>query len=193
MPNAQCPMPNAQCPMPNAQCPMPNANAEIAAVFEEMADLLKIPGLGPKRVRTLHQERRYKWADVVPIATALLADLKTVPGMHQAVLAGRPRRGVAGATDEDVCSAWGLAFIEPELRESSGEIEAARNRTLPGLVRRDQLLGDLHTHSKHGDGYDSHGARTGCRCAFAAGRANRCTQLHSARLHRAQGAGGGNS
>lgn len=46
----------------------------------------------------------------------------------------------------------GLAFIEPELRENAGEIEAAEEGTLPDLVRREDLRGTLHVHTTHSDG-----------------------------------------
>lgn len=45
-----------------------------------------------------------------------------------------------------------LAFIEPELREDRGEVEAAREGSLPRLVTRRDLRGDLHTHSDWSDG-----------------------------------------
>ena len=45
-----------------------------------------------------------------------------------------------------------LAFIEPELREDRGEIEAAREGRLPALITRADLRGDLHTHSEWSDG-----------------------------------------
>jgi DNA polymerase (family 10) len=45
-----------------------------------------------------------------------------------------------------------LAFIEPELREDRGEVEAAAARTLPRLVRLADLRGDLHSHSDWSDG-----------------------------------------
>lgn len=264
-------------------------------VTPALAELLQIPGLGPKRVRALHQElgietldqlrcaaeqgriqavhgfgakteqqilqasatllhqeRRYKLADVAPVADALLADLKDTPGMHQAVIAGslrrrrdtigdvdllvttdhpgdvvnrlashadvqrvlaqgvtrcsvilksglqvdlraiapvsfgaawmyftgskahnialrklaleaglklneyglyRGRRRIAGATEEAVFQALGLDYIAPELRENAGEIEAARQHTLPRLVQRSDLRGDLHAHTKDSDGY----------------------------------------
>jgi len=262
-----------------------------------LVELLKIPGLGPKRVRVLHQElgietleqlrrvaeqgriqtvhgfgakserqildattalmqqdRRYLWADVAPVAEVLLSDLKELPGLHKAVAAGslrrrcdtvgdldllvtteRPRdvmdrltagesvlrvlaKGVtrcsvvlksglqvdlraiapvsfgaawlyftgskahnialrklaldagfklneyglyrgrermAGSTEDAIYRALGLPYIEPELREDRGEIEAARNDALPTLVQRSDLLGDLHAHTNDSDGYDS--------------------------------------
>ena len=62
---------------------------------------------------------------------------------------------VAGATEASVYEALGLRFVEPELREDHGEIDAARAGTLPVLVRRADLRGDLHAHSRESDGRDS--------------------------------------
>ncbi len=45
-----------------------------------------------------------------------------------------------------------LAYIEPELREDRGEVEAAREGRLPTLITRADLRGDLHTHSEWSDG-----------------------------------------
>ena len=262
-----------------------------------ITELLKIPGLGPKRVRTLHrelgietlaqlrqaaeqgrvqsvhgfgakserqileassrllqQERRYKWADMEPVAQALLADLHATPGVRKAVAAGSLRRGrdtvgdldllvtaenpgtvmdrltanedvqrileqgvtrssvvlksglqvdlravapasfgaawlyftgskahnialrklaqdkdlklneyglyrgrqrIAGETEDAVYKALSLPFIEPELREDRGEIEAARSGALPRLVQLTDLRGDLHAHTKDSDGHDA--------------------------------------
>lgn len=259
-----------------------------------ITELLKIPGLGPKRVRTLHQELgietiehlqkaaeqgrirrvhgfgltserkilqairsgqrsdpRYIRADIEPLARKLLANLGTTPGMHKAVVAGSLRRGcetvgdidllvtaenppavmnrlststevqhvletgvtrcsvvlksgiqvdlravapvsfgsawlyftgsrahnialrqlaqdkgfklneyglyrgrqrIAGNTEEAVFTALGLQFIEPELREDRGEIDAARRAALPKLVKLSDLQGDLHVHTRGSDG-----------------------------------------
>jgi DNA polymerase (family X) len=46
----------------------------------------------------------------------------------------------------------GLAFVEPELREDEGEVEAARADRLPRLITRADLRGDLHSHSDWSDG-----------------------------------------
>ncbi|MEJ7566916.1 MAG: DNA polymerase/3'-5' exonuclease PolX [Gaiellaceae bacterium] len=46
----------------------------------------------------------------------------------------------------------GYAFIAPELRENGGELAAAREGTLPALVERADLRGDLHSHSTWSDG-----------------------------------------
>ncbi|HEY7517140.1 MAG TPA: DNA polymerase/3'-5' exonuclease PolX [Methylomirabilota bacterium] len=60
---------------------------------------------------------------------------------------------VAGATEEDVYAAVGLPWIPPELREDSGELEAAREGRLPRLVEPGDLRGDLHDHTDWSDGH----------------------------------------
>ncbi len=62
-------------------------------------------------------------------------------------------RRVAGATEEEVYAAIGLPWIPPELREDTGEVEAALARRLPGLVTLDDIRGDLHCHTKASDGH----------------------------------------
>ena len=59
---------------------------------------------------------------------------------------------VAGETEEEIYDAVDLPFIQPELREDLGEIEAAESGNLPDLVTMDDLKGDLqmHTHSTDG-------------------------------------------
>jgi len=59
---------------------------------------------------------------------------------------------VAGETEAGVYEALGLPWIPPELRENSGEIEAALEGRLPGLVERRHLRGDLHMHTTETDG-----------------------------------------
>ncbi len=61
-------------------------------------------------------------------------------------------RRVGGAEERDVYAALGLPFIPPELREDTGEIEAARDGTLPELVALGDIRGDLHVHTKWSDG-----------------------------------------
>ena len=61
-------------------------------------------------------------------------------------------RRLGGAREEDVYAAVGLPFIPPELREDTGEIEAARDGTLPDLVDLGDIRGDLHIHTKWSDG-----------------------------------------
>jgi DNA polymerase (family 10) len=56
------------------------------------------------------------------------------------------------ATEQAAYAFLGLPFIEPELREDRGEIEAALAGTLPALVTEADLRGDLHSHSDWSDG-----------------------------------------
>jgi DNA polymerase (family X) len=59
-------------------------------------------------------------------------------------------------TDEAaVYERLGYEFIPPELRENSGELEAARKRELPKLVELGDVKGDLHSHTTWSDGRDS--------------------------------------
>jgi DNA polymerase (family 10) len=59
---------------------------------------------------------------------------------------------IGGKEEEDVYRALGMDWIEPELREDRGEIEAAQEAHLPKLIREIDIKGDLHVHSKWSDG-----------------------------------------
>ncbi len=62
---------------------------------------------------------------------------------------------VAGKTEEEVYKKLGLSYIEPELRENAGEIEAVKKGELPLLVSIKDIKGDLHCHSTYSDGSNS--------------------------------------
>lgn len=59
---------------------------------------------------------------------------------------------IAGKAEEEVFAQVALPFIEPELRENWGEIEAAQNGKLPKLITLKEIRGDLHAHTKETDG-----------------------------------------
>ena len=59
------------------------------------------------------------------------------------------------ATEEELYSFLGYEWIPPELRENTGELEAARQGQLPKLVELDEIRGDLHCHTTWSDGRDS--------------------------------------
>ena len=61
---------------------------------------------------------------------------------------------IAGDTEEGIYEALGLAFVPPELREHRGEIARAEARSLPHLIARSDLRGDLHVHTSATDGKD---------------------------------------
>ncbi len=56
------------------------------------------------------------------------------------------------AREEEVYALLGLQYIEPELRENRGELEAAAAGTLPELITTGDLRGDLHCHTTASDG-----------------------------------------
>jgi DNA polymerase (family 10) len=56
------------------------------------------------------------------------------------------------ATEEEIYSRLDLTYIPPELREDTGEIEAAERGALPDLIRAEDVRGDLHVHTNFSDG-----------------------------------------
>ena len=62
---------------------------------------------------------------------------------------------IAGKTEEEVYKAVDLPYIEPELREDRGEIDAARAGKLPRLITINDIRGDLHAHTRASDGHSS--------------------------------------
>lgn len=56
------------------------------------------------------------------------------------------------ATEQEIYAAVDLPWIEPTLRENRGEIEAAETHTIPRLIVRDDIRGELHGHSLWSDG-----------------------------------------
>jgi DNA polymerase (family X) len=62
---------------------------------------------------------------------------------------------VASATEQEIYNALDLDYIPPELRENCGEIEAAAKHTLPQLITRADIRGDVHMHTFESDGVNS--------------------------------------
>jgi DNA polymerase (family 10) len=58
-------------------------------------------------------------------------------------------------TEEELYEALGLDYIEPELREDTGEIEAAETGKLPKLIETGNLRGVFHVHSTWSDGIEN--------------------------------------
>ncbi len=59
---------------------------------------------------------------------------------------------VAAASEEEIYRALDLAWIPPELRENSGEIDAAAEDRLPHLIELADIRGDVHMHTDATDG-----------------------------------------
>lgn len=62
---------------------------------------------------------------------------------------------VASSREEEIYSALGMSYIEPELREDRGEIELAQKDELPELIAISDVKADLHTHTVASDGQNS--------------------------------------
>jgi DNA polymerase (family 10) len=62
---------------------------------------------------------------------------------------------IAGITEKEMYQKIGLSYIEPELRENRGEVEAAQKGKLPKLITLKDIRGDLHTHTNLTDGHNT--------------------------------------
>ncbi|HUR26586.1 MAG TPA: PHP domain-containing protein, partial [Planctomycetota bacterium] len=90
-------------------------------------------------------------------SAAHVAKLAALAKKKRLVFDERGLRGARGpipiASEEELYARLGLAFVPPELREDSGEIEAAaRDELPPDLVRVEDLQGAVHCHTVHSDG-----------------------------------------
>ncbi len=87
---------------------------------------------------------------------------------------------VAAASEADIYNALDLDYIPPELRENSGELEAAAAHTLPHLITLADIRGDLHMHTDATDGRDT--IRQMAEAALARGLAYIAITDHSKNL-----------
>jgi DNA polymerase (family 10) len=92
---------------------------------------------------------------------------------------------VAGETEEGIYRALGMDWVEPELRENRGEVEAARDGSLPTLITLSDLRGDLHMHTTETDGRDD--LSTMAEAAHRLGREYIAITDHSKALAMANG------
>ena len=92
---------------------------------------------------------------------------------------------IAGKTEKEVYAKVGLPYIEPELRENRGEIEAAAANALPRLITLEQIRGDLHCHTDASDGH--HTLESLAKAARARGYEYVAVTDHSRRLTVAHG------
>jgi DNA polymerase (family 10) len=146
--------------------------------FEPIVEGLVVVGFAPdppamlERIRTIPMIQcavhltgrrallRYQQAEIdVQIVTAdeygSALHLATGSAAHVAAIRSRHRATRVWAREEDVYSHAGLAWIAPELRQATGEVEAAGSGSLPRLVARSDIRGDLHMHTTYSDGRDS--------------------------------------
>jgi DNA polymerase (family X) len=82
--------------------------------------------------------------------TGSKAHLKKLVGVT-----GSLRANGSFATERAFYDKFGMAFIDPELREGLDEVRRARRGTLPTLVTQADIEGDLHMHTEASDGSNS--------------------------------------
>ncbi|MDF2627865.1 MAG: DNA-dependent polymerase family [Symbiobacteriaceae bacterium] len=128
------------------------ATDDSATVLAYVADLPiagEIIGQAPDRIAmTTTLGRRMDVIVVPPAAFARTLLLMTGADAHIRELGDIPD----APTEAAIYQRLGLPFIEPELREGLGEIQAALAGRLPRLVTVQALKGDLHTHTRASDG-----------------------------------------
>ncbi|MFH1347032.1 MAG: DNA polymerase/3'-5' exonuclease PolX [Spirochaetota bacterium] len=64
-------------------------------------------------------------------------------------------RMIAGKTEKEIYKVLKMDYIEPELRENTGEIESAVKKMLPNIINYGDIKGDLHVHSNWDGGENS--------------------------------------
>lgn len=68
---------------------------------------------------------------------------------------GKTKKVVPCTDENDIYKAVGLEYVEPELREDFGEIEAAQSSNLPRLVSYSDIQGTFHCHTNFSDGQNT--------------------------------------
>ena len=154
------------------------ATTRPAALAKSLAELEQIesvssPGTAGARART-HSGVPVDLRIAKPAQLGNLLQHFTGSGAHNAALReAAVRRGLhvseygilddatgethSCRTEEDVYALLGLAYIEPELRENRGELEAAASGALPQLITLADIRGDLHSHTIASDGHHTIG------------------------------------
>ncbi len=89
------------------------------------------------------------------VATRRIANSKGLTLSEYGLFRIKGRKRVAGESEEGIYSALKMQYIEPEMRENTGEVEAALKMSLPDLVRQEDVRGDLQTQTDWSDGMDS--------------------------------------
>lgn len=87
---------------------------------------------------------------------------------------------IAGASEEEIYRKLGMDYIEPELRENTGEVQAALAHKLPKVIGYGDLQGDLQVQTNWTDGSDS--IETMARTAAARGLKYIAITDHTKRL-----------
>ena len=153
-----------------------DAPGPIMDAFVSLPGVIKITGQGPTKSSVVVQKVTASGTRIT-----MNADLRVVPDVHfpfalhyftgskehniamrrraleldltlnEYELAGAGRT-IACKTEADIYRALGFDYVPPELREDTGEVEAATNHTLPKLVEVGDIRGVFHNHTVYSDG-----------------------------------------
>lgn len=150
---------------------------KIMGFFVSLPGVTKVWGKGPTKssirmdegfdvdLRILHKKsfgsalQYFTGSKEHNVKTRTLAIEKGLKLNEYGVFKGK--KMIAGWDEKDVYRAIGLPWIEPELRENTGEIEAALRQSrgkqngLPNIIKYDDIRGDLHIHCNWDGGEDS--------------------------------------
>ncbi len=118
--------------------PLENFGAALLYFIGSKEHNTKIRGLALDKKMTLNDWGLYRLADY--------ERGEKKPGVAPAA------KPVASKTEADIYKALGMIWIEPEMREDSGEVEASLAGKLPKLVTIKDIHGDLHSHTTASDG-----------------------------------------
>jgi DNA polymerase (family 10) len=134
------------------QSPDPEAALDLACGLPSITAVL---GTSARGATFLYENTEVELRIAPPDEYGTMLFTATGTAAHVEAIARRRGRPALCATEIDVYAHAGLPWIPPELRHATGEIEAALSGTLPSLVAREHIRGDLHMHSTWSDGRDS--------------------------------------
>lgn len=122
--------------------------------------------LGPRRVILTVQRTEVDVRVAAPNEYGTVLFSATGSRSHLHALRARGGHLRLAPREEDLYVHTGLPFIPPEMRQGTGEIEAAAAGSLPSLISREHIRGDLHMHTIYSDGADSLEAMVAASCAL---------------------------
>jgi len=149
------------------------APAQLAAVLGELEQVESVSSVGelgargvthsgiPVELRIAAPEQRGNMLQHLTGSgphNAALRELAVRAGLHiseYGVLDDADGATRTCAEEQQVYALAGLPYIEPELREDRGELQAARDGTLPKLITLRDIRGDLHSHTHASDGHNT--------------------------------------
>ena len=113
----------------------------------------KAAGVKTSATKKKEAKSRYDAGAAKAVPTITAPSAASEPAQPQGGTAAGVR--VASRTEEEIYAKLGMDYVPPELRQNTGEIEAAEKHSLPNLVQLRDIKGDLQMHTTASDGRDS--------------------------------------